>query len=1570
MPKVIEVPNLGTVEFPDDTPDEAISSSITDHLDRVGKKAALGEEMAATRRERFAGDVGEKAIKGAEYFTQGVSKMFPTSAIGGVMDALGVQPPIPAEHVRQAREFLSGLPARAEIPANVPTVGPAFDPGIEKGVNQFVDEMGSGLTRPDQAFSIAATGKFPAVMGRTFQLAPVVDLPQQIQQMQQASESGDVAGTAKSAAGIASGALLPFAIQKGFNEHADLGRQPTDLSNNRVVQSAPRPARITNEDLQAQINELAADPGVTGKKLVSLDAQGNPIYQDQIIDTAKVRQLQNLQDLLAQGEIKTAQTKGKSNASQVPSPTKVHGDLQSPPIAGEGEVPTAEGGGGIQPQASGGIPATPEPAQPARPREENQVPLAKPAAKPNWDSLYQKEHADLVDLQKQIDHAKEFEPDIVKSLEAEKGDIIQRLGEFDKLSKSENRVTWETPKETAQAMALRENPNLSAADAHIEGQRMRRQDIEDRIHDDEPVPAKAYEEFPDLKPKDEAPTEAKAPVAKPLKVGEAPTPADIHAATHEEFMAYHDAMKAPGEQRAAVNEFAKSLDENGIKEAERLAQVSRDKAKEIINGDGPLETRFKKSMEENQRTQFLAEGARTAKAMKAVEEGSTPAEAAKNLGVPVSALETPKALEPVAEVKAPEPVKPVEAAKPTEQSAISERLRKQRARETEDRRGGLFQKLMKQSDEELRASAKDISAEDKQWIKDRLDAAPGDAPRIRQALGIAPKEEPAPLPVKANGKKAPASKQAELTFEEQKAEQAASRGAEVSATPQEVTPSAQALGFAAPATKFGNGTLNVGNAFKHATEKVGDFWRSFSMQELPKITKSDRPTGEAGVRYAASPYVARAKGAEMAGKVLDGFKPDMDLKMGTAISEDNLRSIQKGFQDEAQALAKKGDLEGAEKAQKAASNVATLVGQKNSPFKTEADYQAFLKSPEFQDASARYDALWQSEKDPLFRQANDLDPDLPLESRGLQTGLRVNLKAVPKEEGTATTIGNAGKRTLIKQTATLLKRDPFAQRAKGSGTSYEGSLTELLSHGFEREYPVATQHEFIKSLIDSGDAVLTQKEYMPDLKIKGEATKGYLQKLRPFAGRFLHIRKSLALEYQAVSGLDPAVRLPIYSGVADFLTRQSVAGLAEGSTHVANIATEMFTGLGPTANPLINAVLKAAGRADVLWSLPKIIMKGFSDNASEMLKLKTIGAGKQEFKSGGIFKPMSAIINGMDKGSRIVAADVYKGMAKEGWVEDTETGLRQYVNKVGQYEKRLQPLIIRVLRDTGVQPFATAAHTFNVQALRNIVLAPGAKSPTNLGALSLRIEKAAGILGAAALIAGLNQLLSGKPEGPKGTKLGEVGWIGDDHKVHKFDVLGLMGYRRSLSRTGIGPVIEAKRAGLTGNQQLKQGVEAIANTGVSYVSGPLNRALTVGATGYRPSVPPIRESKAVPPVDKFAPLKSQTAENIKTALQQANPLVDAVASQVQGKTGTEIAQRQLSRFTPRTGTTETKAAALPKIVKASELNDYSDNLAKALRKLDRIERYRKAKEEMADMQPKDRTKVLDKLRRQGVFTYQ
>lgn len=745
-------------------------------------------------------------------------------------------------------------------------------------------------------------------------------------------------------------------------------------------------------------------------------------------------------------------------------------------------------------------------------------------------------------------------------------------------------------------------------------------------------------------------------------------------------------------------------------------------------------------------------------------------------------------------------------------------------------------------------------------------------------------------------------------------------------------------------------------------EKTRTLWRAFSMQSLPRITRASRETGEAGVRYASSPSVARAKGLMFAERVTEGIRDrDFNQKFGVGLTEDNLRGIKQSFNEQAAAAATP---EEAQALRDKANSVVSMIGAENSPFQTEAQYQAFMRSADAQRAIRRHIRLWENEKDPIYRQARDLDPDVELETRGAQFGARINLKAVRPGEPVRTAVGPSTRSPLIRATATIRRTDPFGRAAKGTGT-YDGSYSEIMANGFGREYPVAKQHDFIKKLIDSGQATVSNREFEPDLTIGGEATKGYPLRLNPWGGKFLQIRRSLAPEYEDVTGLHPAAELGLYTKAANVATRLSVTGLAEGSTHVSNLLTQAFTGMGPTANPFLNALVKSLGRADVLYSVPRILIKSFGDRRADMLKLAEIGAAKDPYRG-----TVGWFITKIDQGTRLYAAEVYKRMAAKGWVPDTETGLREYVNQVGQYNKRLQPRSIQLLRTTGIQPFATAMQTFNVQGLRTLAAAPGIKGSTKLAAVGLRAEKAANILGFLGVVTALNMLVSGTPAGPKGTRIGAVGWIDDKKKLRQFDLGTLTGITRGARITGLQPAIEARRLGLSKGASLMAGFRGAATTGLSAATGPLNRAAFMTVTGKRVGVPPTQEAKVMPPQREqdFTPLKTQLASNIAQAAQEASPLVDFAVRMKQGK-GEEAVTRQFTRYTPKTGMAAETIEKLPKIVEKGQLNDYLDSVAKEAFKLSpgQREAYVRKRFREDELPASMRTEAQTKLRRRGLF---
>ena len=746
---------------------------------------------------------------------------------------------------------------------------------------------------------------------------------------------------------------------------------------------------------------------------------------------------------------------------------------------------------------------------------------------------------------------------------------------------------------------------------------------------------------------------------------------------------------------------------------------------------------------------------------------------------------------------------------------------------------------------------------------------------------------------------------------------------------------------------------------------IRDLWRGFAMKQAPKITDSNRAAGESGVRYAASHLVARAKGLEFGATVLrdTGVEPK---KFGVALSEDNLRSIKDSWTQEAASATAAGNADAAALAQDKADAVRTLIGAERSPFKTEAEYQAFLNDPAVKTAIARHIQLWQEQKDPLFRQANDLDPDVPLAGRGKQTGARINLKALASDEKGVAVVG--GRPAKLRQLATKLRRDPFARRATGGGQAYEGDYNELMAHGFGTEYPIAAQHQFIKALIEAGDAKVTDMEFPKDLTIKGEKPVANILRLNPWRGKFLQVRRSLVDEYRAISNLDEPWKIPILTPFNDLMTKQSIQGFAEGSTHTSNLMMEIFTGLGPTNNPLLNGLIKSVGRADLLYSVPRVIIKAFQDTKPEMLRLAESGMAKEPYQG----KMLGRILNGADRGVRLVSEQIYDGMAEKGWVENTETGKREFINQIGNYNKRLQPSLIRKLRDTGIQPFATAMQTFNVMGLRRLVGAPGAKATSNMAALALRADIAGGFIGFVALTTYLNYLFSGNAAGPKGTPLGAVGWKDEHGKTHFFNVGRLLGYERGARITGLGPYMEARRNGLTHEQALQAGGRSVASTVMSYPAGPGPRALYTVGTGMRMNQPTVREAPAVPPTESLNPFKTQLAKNIQTAVIEANPAISSLHDLREGKSTSDIAEKQFGRYTPREGKSEGFYRALPKIVTKGQLIDYADDVVKEARKLPISQRmsYIQTRFNKDDLKAQYRNDVMTEIKRKGVLRYQ
>lgn len=749
--------------------------------------------------------------------------------------------------------------------------------------------------------------------------------------------------------------------------------------------------------------------------------------------------------------------------------------------------------------------------------------------------------------------------------------------------------------------------------------------------------------------------------------------------------------------------------------------------------------------------------------------------------------------------------------------------------------------------------------------------------------------------------------------------------------------------------------------FTDATSSAGP-WRPYldalQNKSFPRFTTADRFLGEAATRTITARDYGRLRGLLFVHDALEGT--DVDPRtFWIAIHEDNMRDIGRRNAENAQFFVEQGQAADAMKFAKLADEAFTWIGKEGSPFKSEQEYQDYLSQPEVQEAIGKWKQVWAEQKEPLFREANDIITDADAPGRGLQTGARVNamFRYANEVEPAA---GASGQQ--LKQLGTLRKKDPLAKRAKGTGTTYIDNPHEAMARAFEKEMAVVAQHQFLRRLIETGNAVVSEKRFEPDLTIAGEKTKAFQHNNFRFAkDKWIHVRESLVDEYMRVSGLKPDVIIPVFKPFANLFTRASIVGLSEGTTHASNLMMSILTSSGPTASPVLNSLLKAGFRADVIPTVAKTLIYGHSDTMPQvvfdlmqkigwmpkeiagvdirgmtgkeyadriMAALTRVGATKQAYR--GFIS--SRLLNPIDRGVRVMMAEQFLKMADSGLVEKTETNLREYVNQSGNYWSQAQNQFLRLVKTTGVQPFATALWNFTQLGIKKgVLMSPGVKATTWQAAMKLRAEQVAGLVGVATLTYGLNWLLhQGHKDTPPDVPTGSVWGDRDDGSHWYIQLTRLFGYERGWRATGIQAFADAKRKGLDDKQATQAAVESISNVPLSLFGGPAVRFLTEAASGKAMSSPAFQRANVAAPTDEWW---RQPVNNVAVAFQDANSIIGSAVDIIEGKPMIEALRRQLPRYLPRSGMSPEMVEKLPMIVERKEFQSYLTDTIRRARQL-------------------------------------
>lgn len=711
---------------------------------------------------------------------------------------------------------------------------------------------------------------------------------------------------------------------------------------------------------------------------------------------------------------------------------------------------------------------------------------------------------------------------------------------------------------------------------------------------------------------------------------------------------------------------------------------------------------------------------------------------------------------------------------------------------------------------------------------------------------------------------------------------------------------------------------------------------------FPRTTLADQGSGEAMARWVASRTAAPYHSNRFIAHVLEGTEIDMN-KFGTALTEDNLRSIAQNPER---------------------TGVGTTIGKKGSPFQTEEEYKAFLADPAVKQAIARHIEQWDEIVGPMYRQAMLLDPDVELASRGLQTKARVNLYATKEGE-------KGGIRTASGLTATLQRKSPFGRVAKGTGT-YNTNYADMMANTFGQQLEIANKNEFEKQLVASGNAIIGKPGERPVLA-DGEATRGVPMRTLTLAtekgniplNRYLYVRDSLFAEYLRAADTDPNKVPELAQAAAKVLNRSALAGFTDFTVHGSNLFTSLTTRPSVSGELLADTLLSMTGRADILVDFGKMWIKSSQNNQAQLEQLATIGALRDYIPAGqSKLNPLTwsgKALNWMDKTTRLILDDAYQSMVKEGWVTDSETNRREFVNQVGQYNRRAQNRIVRAARDSGLGPFATAGTTFNALGFRFAGMSPGVKASSALAATALRANVLSKWVGAFTLVMGLNYLVVGKMTGRPGVPIGNVDTGRDDKNGRPLSVpvFDLIGAGRALRVTGIHGGLEAYRKGLTNADITDSAVRDIYNAQISPFAGPPIRFL-----GSFANVSPFMG--VPPPSPQVASGENQVKSNIENAAISANPIAASIREYRRGAGLVTALEKQFPRFVPKATQPASMMEHYPEIVRKAVNSKFVDDVIRQARYMEPNERSEFVKDALSritDSGDRERAKKTLKYRR-------
>jgi hypothetical protein len=394
--------------------------------------------------------------------------------------------------------------------------------------------------------------------------------------------------------------------------------------------------------------------------------------------------------------------------------------------------------------------------------------------------------------------------------------------------------------------------------------------------------------------------------------------------------------------------------------------------------------------------------------------------------------------------------------------------------------------------------------------------------------------------------------------------------------------------------------------------------------------------------------------------------------------------------------------------------------------------------------------------------------------------------------------------------------------------------------------------------------------------------------------RSIWIRSDLAPELERAAGKKTAVEKGSLSLLGDALVEVQIQGPTDITYHGVNMIGVLAT--SPGSKSWFYDFIRNTTPVGFVDAFARMTYYGMKAMEPEYQKvwadISKIGAGRAEiekktllqkgFEAVGVPEKVAKYMTPnslshmaltfFDRGGRLAAAKMYENLIARG-IKVGDLDKREFINRMGQYNKRLMPFWDSLLRDAGLSSFVVAGKNMNRQAIRALIGSPGFRTANPEAWIKMRVQQLTSLALLMYVIPGvINLKTTGSWGGRPGTRVGEIDWgkNAKDGRPLKFDLLKLFLLRRGRRITGMDALSRGQEQGLGKGQQVHDVVKDIADGYLHPYAGPVVRFVETARTG--------RDFSAFPSEGYLVSRNPNSiSENIWAAVVNANPTIGQIA---------------------------------------------------------------------------------------------